>query len=117
MSNILKYYDFFSESPSKILEVPKIEPIKKSREKPLKPLKQPVVEPVVEPVVVQSSNKPKRTRRSKKTTPARNQSESTTNVEKIDEDKNEQKQIRTKTATIIKDSNEKEITSKSRTKV
>ena len=97
--------------------MPKIEPLKKSLEKPLKPLKQPVVEPVVEPVAVQTSNKPKRTRRSKKTTPARNQGETTTNVEKIDDDKNETKKIRTKTATIIKDSNEKEITSKSRTKV
>ena len=97
--------------------MPNIEPLKKSREKPLKPLKQPVVEPVVEPVAVQTSNKPKRTRRSKKTTPARNQGETTTNVEKIDDDKNETKKIRTKTATIIKDSNEKEITSKSRTKV
>ena len=72
---------------------------------------------MVEPVAVQTSNKPKRTRRSKKTTPARNQGETTTNVEKIDDDKNETKKIRTKTATIIKDSNEKEITSKSRTKV
>ena len=81
----MNYYDFFSESPSKTLEVPKIEPIKKSREKPLKPLKPPVVEPVVEPVVVQSSSKPKRTRRSKKTTPARNQNESATNIEKIEE--------------------------------
>ena len=97
--------------------MPNIKPLKKSLEKPLEPLKQPVVEPVVEPVVVQSSNKPKRTRRSKKTTPARNQGETTTNVEKIDEDKSEQKQIRTKTATIIKDSNDKEVTSKSRTKV
>ena len=97
--------------------MPNIEPLKKSREKPLKPLKQPVVEPVVEPVAVQTSNKPKRTRRSKKTTPARNQGETTTNVEKIDDDKNETKKIRTKTATIIKDSNDKEVTSKSRTKV